>query len=121
MSWERLGAELAGADPGRHDELLAALVRIARRDPDATAVVVGALAPGIRRRIARYAPGLARDDAWSIAVEGLCNAVATGPRTRTTASNDRGTDRRPMISSIWSLSCSNTPQSYTCSHRETCE
>jgi hypothetical protein len=79
LSWERLGAELAGADPGRHDELLAALVRVARSDPDATTVIVGALTPGLRARIARHAPGLSPDDAWSIAVDGLCSAVAAGP------------------------------------------
>jgi hypothetical protein len=74
LSWERLRAELAGGDPGRQDEMLAALVRVARWDRQAVAVVVGALAPGVRARIARYAPGLPGDDAWSIAVEGLCAA-----------------------------------------------
>jgi hypothetical protein len=79
LSWHQFVVDLATGDPGRQDELLAALVRVARRDPDASGVVVGALAPGIRARIARYAPGLGREDAWSIAGIGLCAAITVDP------------------------------------------
>jgi hypothetical protein len=83
LSWERLRHELRHGSPVRQDELLAALMRVARSDTEAMTAVAACLVPGIRARIARHAPGLPVEDAWSAAVEGLCTAIGAGhvPRT----------------------------------------
>jgi hypothetical protein len=59
------------------------MVRVASRDPEAIGVVVACLTPGLRARIARHAPGLPGDDAWAIAVAGICVAIAEGELPRT--------------------------------------
>jgi hypothetical protein len=78
LSWDRFCSELGGGDGHRQDELLTALAHIGRHDCDALGVVVVALAPGVQARIARHAPGLAADDAHSIANAGICAAIARG-------------------------------------------
>jgi hypothetical protein len=80
---ERLRQELRHSSPARQDELLAALVRAARNHHEAIAAVAACLLPGLRSHIRRFAPGLPPDDAWSVAVEGLCAAIVTGDVPRT--------------------------------------
>jgi hypothetical protein len=60
----------------RKDELLGALVRATHADPGAFGVVAACLLPGLRRRIARYAPTLDRQDALAVVVDALYEAVA---------------------------------------------
>jgi hypothetical protein len=78
LSWERLRHELRSGPPARQDELVATLVRVARYDTEAMTAVTACLVPGIRARIARHAPGLQPEDAWSAAAEGLCTAIRAG-------------------------------------------
>jgi hypothetical protein len=75
LSWDRFRHELRHGPAGRQDELLTALVRIARADRDAVTIVAACLVPGLRARIAVHAPGLPADDAWGEAVAGLCAAI----------------------------------------------
>jgi hypothetical protein len=75
LSWDRFRHELRHGPPGRQDEMLTALVRIARSDRDAVTAVAACLVPGLRARIAAHAPGLPADDAWGEAVAGLCAAI----------------------------------------------
>lgn len=79
LRWEQLGGDLRDGCRQRQDELFSALVRCARRDTCLADVVVAALAPGIRARIARYAPGMPVDEAWAVAAGGVCVAVLVGP------------------------------------------
>jgi hypothetical protein len=79
LSWHQFVVDLATGDPGRQDQLLAALARIARHDSESLDVIVAALAPGVRARIKRYAPGLPLDDAYSVATIGICAIVAACP------------------------------------------
>jgi DNA-directed RNA polymerase specialized sigma24 family protein len=60
----------------RKDELLGALVRTTHADPGAFGVVAACLLPGLRRRIARYAPSLDRQEALAVMVDALYEAVA---------------------------------------------
>jgi len=76
LSWDRFRHQLRHGPPGRQDELLTALVRIARSDRDAVTAIAACLVPGLRARIAAHAPGLPADDAWGEAVAGLCAAIA---------------------------------------------
>jgi hypothetical protein len=87
LSWQQVRGELRHGSPARQDELLAALVRIARHDAEAVTAVVACLVPGLRARIARYAPGLPTDDAWAIAVAGVCTAIGVGDLPRTFVAN----------------------------------
>jgi hypothetical protein len=87
LSWQRLRDELRHGPPARQDELLAALVRIARHDAEAVTAVVACLVPGLRARIARHAPGLPTDEAWAIAVAGVCTAIGIGDLPRTFVAN----------------------------------
>jgi hypothetical protein len=75
LSWDRFRHELRHGSAARQDELLTALVRIARSDRDAVTVVAACLVPGLRARTAACAPGLPADDAWGEAVVGLCAAI----------------------------------------------
>lgn len=75
LTYERARAELRHGPPERQDELLAALVRIARHDREAVTVVVSCLLPGLRALITRHAPGLDHPEALAVAVGGLCEAV----------------------------------------------
>ena len=59
----------------RKDELLGAIVRATHADPGAFGVVAACLLPGLRRRIARYAPMLDREEALAVMVEALYEAV----------------------------------------------
>jgi hypothetical protein len=59
----------------RKDQLLGALVRGTHADPGAFGVVAACLLPGLRRRIARYAPSLDRQEALSVMVDALYEAV----------------------------------------------
>jgi hypothetical protein len=87
LSWQGLRYELRHGPPDRQDELLCALIRVARSDGEAKTALAACLVPGIRARIARYAPGLPPDDAWSVAVEGLCAAIGAGDVPRTFVAN----------------------------------
>jgi hypothetical protein len=60
----------------RKDELLGALVRATHADPGAFGVVAACLLPGLRRRVARYAPSLNRQEALAVVVDALYEAVA---------------------------------------------
>jgi hypothetical protein len=87
-AWTRREPSLAGLTYGdvrrmlrtgcqdRKDELLGALVRATHADPGAFGVVAACLLPGLRRRVARYAPALDRQDALAVMVDGLYEAVA---------------------------------------------
>jgi DNA-directed RNA polymerase specialized sigma24 family protein len=60
----------------RKDEILGALVRATHADPGAFGVVAACLLPGLRRRIAHYAPSLDRQEALAVMVDALYEAVA---------------------------------------------
>jgi hypothetical protein len=87
-AWTRMEPSLAGLTYGdlrralragcqdRKDEILGALVRAAHADPGAFGVVAACLLPGLRRRIAHYAPTLDRQDALAVMVDALYEAVA---------------------------------------------
>jgi hypothetical protein len=60
----------------RKEELLGALVRATHADPGAFGVVVACLLPGLRRRVARYARSLDRQEALAVMVDALYEAVA---------------------------------------------
>jgi len=60
----------------RKDELLGALVRATHADPGAFGVVAACLLPGLRRRLAHYAPSLDRQEALAVMVDALYEAVA---------------------------------------------
>jgi hypothetical protein len=87
-AWTRREPSLAGLTYGdlrrvlrtggqdRKDELMGALVRATHTDPGAFGVVAACLLPGMRRRIARYAPTLDRQDALAVMVDALYEAVA---------------------------------------------
>jgi hypothetical protein len=80
-AWIRREASLAGLTYGdprrllrtgcqdRKDELLGALVRATHADPGAFGVVAACLLPGLRRRVARYAPSLDRREALAVIVD----------------------------------------------------
>jgi hypothetical protein len=74
--------ELRTASLERKDELLGALVRTATHDLAAFGVVAACLLPGIRHRMARYAPALDREEALAVMVVALYEAV-TGYDTTT--------------------------------------
>lgn len=75
LSWTGFRHKLRHGPRARHDELLAGLVRLAREDREAVGALAACLVPGLRARIARYAPGLPADDAWGAALVGLCAAI----------------------------------------------
>jgi hypothetical protein len=87
-AWTRREPSLAGLTYGdfrrvlrtgcqdRKDELLGALVRATHADPGAFGVVAACLLPGLRRRIARHAPTLDRQEALAVMVDALYEAVA---------------------------------------------
>lgn len=75
LSWTAFRHELRYSPADRQDELLGAVVRLAKDDAGAVGVVVACLVPGLAARIARFAPGLPLDDAWSIAVAGVCQGI----------------------------------------------
>jgi hypothetical protein len=76
LDYLALRGELRGPtiDQARNDELLGALVRLAQRGPhvDAAAYVVAAcLLPGVRYRVARYAPSLDRQEGIAVMATAL--------------------------------------------------
>jgi hypothetical protein len=87
-AWTRREPSLAGLTYGdlrrvlrtgcrdRKDELLGALVHATHADPGAFGVVAACLLPGLRHRVARYAPSLDRQDAFAVMVDALYEAVA---------------------------------------------
>jgi hypothetical protein len=87
-AWTRREPSLAGLTYGdlrrvlrtgcqdRKDELLGALVRATHADPGAFSVVAACLLPGLRRRVAYYAPTLDREEALAVMVDALYEAVA---------------------------------------------
>jgi hypothetical protein len=76
LTYEDLRVELRTGTQRRQDELLAALVHVANRDPNAFNVLAACLLPGIRHRIFRYAPLLERQDATAIMVAALHEAIS---------------------------------------------
>jgi hypothetical protein len=75
LTYKDLRHELRAGTEQRQDELLAALVRMAKTDSTAFNVVAACLLPGIRHRIARHAPWLERQDAVAVMVDALHEAV----------------------------------------------
>ncbi len=76
LTYRDLRRALRAGCQDRKDELLSALVRATHADPGAFGVVAACLLPGLRRRIARCAPTLDRQDALAIMVDALYEAVA---------------------------------------------
>jgi hypothetical protein len=68
-------AELRTATQPLRDEILGALVRLAQADPTAFGVLASVLLPGLRHRVARYAPCLDRDDALALMTVALYEAT----------------------------------------------
>jgi hypothetical protein len=81
MSYHDARSQLRAGTQQRKDELLAALVRIARTGADAFGVLAACLLPGLRHRVARYGRSLARDEALSIMVAGLYERVVAARAT----------------------------------------
>lgn len=84
LDYDRLRRERRHGTDNRKDELLAALVRLAHGNPDAVAVVVACLLPGLRALVARHARGLDRTEALAIAVTALCESVTHHQTDETT-------------------------------------
>jgi hypothetical protein len=63
--------ELRTANQARKDELLGALVRLVQADTGAFGVLAACLLPGLRHRVARYAPALDRQEAFAVMVAAL--------------------------------------------------
>ena len=75
LTYEDVHRVLRTGCQDRKDELLGALVRTTHADPSAFAVVAACLLPGLRYRIARYAPSLDRQEALAVMVDALYEAV----------------------------------------------
>jgi hypothetical protein len=75
LTYQDLRQELRPGNDQRQDELLAALVRVSHTDPGAFGVLAACLLPGLRHRIARYAPSLDRQDALAVIVDALYETV----------------------------------------------
>jgi hypothetical protein len=71
LSYHDVRFHLRTGGQQRKDQLLAALVRIARTDPEAFGVLAACLLPGLCHRVARYARTLEREEALAIMVAGL--------------------------------------------------
>jgi DNA-directed RNA polymerase specialized sigma24 family protein len=69
-------------DYERRDDLLAALVRLARTDTDAGQLLMVCLLPGLRTKLRRHAHGLDPDDAAAIAVAALWRRITGYPLDR---------------------------------------
>jgi hypothetical protein len=76
LSYQDVRSQLRAGTQQRKDELLAALLRIARADPEAFGVLAACLLPGLLHRVARYARSLEREEALAILVAGLYERVA---------------------------------------------
>jgi hypothetical protein len=76
LTYRDLRRALRAGCQDRKDELLGALVRATHADPSAFGVVAACLLPGLRRRIAHYAPSLDRQEALAVMVDALYEAVA---------------------------------------------
>jgi len=76
LSYHDVRCQLRIGGQHRKDQLLAALVRIARTDPEAFGVLAACLLPGLRHRVARHARSLEREEALAIMVAGLYERVA---------------------------------------------
>jgi hypothetical protein len=76
LDYDRLRHELRHSSDDRQDELLTALVRLARGKPEVVAVVVACLWPGLRALVTRYARGLEPSEGLAVAVAGLCKSIA---------------------------------------------
>lgn len=75
LTYDALRRDLRTGCQDRRDELLDALVRTAHIDPAAFDVVAGCLLPALRHRIRRHAPTLDRQEALTIMVGALYEAV----------------------------------------------
>jgi hypothetical protein len=76
LTYEDVRSQLRTGTQQRKDDLLTTLVRIARAEPEAFGVLAASLLPGLRHRVARYAPSLERQEAFAIMVAALYERVA---------------------------------------------
>ncbi len=76
LTYEDLRRELRTGGQDRKDELLDALVRLVQVQPGGFGILAACLLPGLRRRIAKHAPSLDRQEALAIMVDALYEAVA---------------------------------------------
>jgi hypothetical protein len=76
LTYQDVRSELRTGTQQRKDELLTTVVRIARAEPEAFGVLAASLLPGLRHRVARYAPSLERQEAFAIMVAALYERVA---------------------------------------------
>lgn len=97
-AWSAAEAILAGLDAERirrvllddtppvdyehRDDLLAALLRLARTDEDAGQFLMLCLLPGVRARLRRHGQGLEREEAAAIMVGALWRRIRTYPLDR---------------------------------------
>jgi hypothetical protein len=75
LTYEDVRSQLRTGTQQRKDDLTT-LVRIARAEPEAFGVLAASLLPGLRHRVARYAPSLERQEAFAIMVAALYERVA---------------------------------------------
>lgn len=66
----------------RKDDLLAALVRIARHDTDAVAAITVCLLPGLHRAARRFGASMEPDEAWAELLAGLSERIRRYPLER---------------------------------------
>jgi hypothetical protein len=71
LSYQDLRRELRTGSQARKDELLGALVRLVQADSGAFGTLAACLLPGLRHRVARYAPSLDRQEALAVMLAGL--------------------------------------------------
>lgn len=76
LSYQDLRRELRTGSQARKDELLGALVRLVQADPAAFGTLAACLLPGVRHRVARYAPSLDRQEALAVMVAALYEGTA---------------------------------------------
>jgi hypothetical protein len=75
LTYEDLRCELRTGGKDLKDKLLGAFVRVTHADRDAFVVVAACLLPGLRHLVARYAPALDRQEAFSVLVCALFEVV----------------------------------------------
>jgi hypothetical protein len=71
LAYHDLRWELRTASQTRKDKLLGALVRLVQADTGSFGVLAACLLPGLRQRVARYAPSLDRQEALAVVMAGL--------------------------------------------------
>jgi hypothetical protein len=76
LTYPDLRSQLRTANQARKDELLGALVRLVQADRGAFAVLAACLLPGLRHRVARYAPSVDHQEALAVMVAALYESAA---------------------------------------------